>query len=61
MNPITIWQRLNEKNEYEHNHIEDGHCESNFPTIKFDSQKGWKNGKWNKHFALLNNGIIEYV
>lgn len=58
---ITIWSRLNEKNQYEHNHIENGHIESNIPTIKFDEQKGWKNGKWKKQLGILNNGIITYV
>ena len=51
---ITIWKIYNaKKEEYEHNHIEDGHSTSDYPLPKhpsFISQKSWKSYKWEKEF-----------
>jgi len=58
MNKITIWYRMNEKNIYEFNHIEDGHASTELPFIKVpEMQKGWAKGKWSKEFAELDNNI----
>ena len=43
MKKITIWLKLNTKtNEFEHNHIEDGHQELRCPIAKFSTQRDWK-------------------
>lgn len=57
--PITVWERFNKRDDgrwiWEHNHIEDGHCNADTPTPKFSNQaKDWKNGKWRKFFCYLN-------
>lgn len=63
MKPITVWKLFNvDTKEYELNHIEDGHCEKDYPTQHldhtgkiFDQQKGWSKGKWIKSFAQLDD------
>lgn len=68
MKPITVWKRVNnETKQYEHNHIEDGHCESSFPNPNndidgkpFTAQSNWKNGKWEKTFAYLADNKVVY-
>lgn len=65
-NIITIWKLWTkfEKDEtiwYEwvHNHISDGYDPiTTTPTPLFDSQKGWKSGKWLATPAQLINGKV---
>jgi len=48
MKPITVWFKLNYKtNEFEHNHIEDGHVGCYEPTpLNEEQKKAWKGAKW---------------
>jgi hypothetical protein len=61
---VTIWYRLNRDkagNEvFEHNHIENGHCEGDKPTPKHPSHSAWARSKWRKEHAVLTSaGTIE--
>jgi hypothetical protein len=47
--PITLWFRKNEKSQFEHNHVEEGHCAdaTTHPAPKTDAQKSaWGRGVW---------------
>ena len=56
---ITLWYRFNKSiNDYEFNHIEDGLSSSFYPIPLFPSQNSWKNQKWIKSYATLQNHII---
>ena len=66
MKPITIWlcwtKQKNGSHEWEHNHIEDGHVEGDFPkpVVDVPGQKGWKNFKWSKMHAYLDDkGVVQ--
>jgi len=62
MNEITIWESYNKKTgQWEHNHIEDGHCFYDKPIPKSKLQKkSWPNKQWNKSFGyLINNKVYE--
>ncbi|MDF2534116.1 MAG: hypothetical protein K0R18_273 [Bacillales bacterium] len=59
MKPITVWEvaKGNDVIEYEHNHIEDGHVDGEYPLPlkpEFTNQKSWKNFSWRKTFAHLD-------
>jgi hypothetical protein len=52
--PITLWSRKNEEGVFEHNHIENGHCDSVRPTPKHENhKKAWAKGEWKAEFAFL--------
>ncbi len=63
MKPITVWERYSESHwAWEHNHIEDGHTESDIPLAhNKDQANAWKKGKWNAIHAHLdeNNIVVE--
>jgi hypothetical protein len=52
---ITVWECLNDKGKFEHNHYEEGHVIGDCPTPKFPSQKSWLNNKWRYYHAYLND------
>lgn len=63
MQKFTIWERWNFKtNSFEHNHIEEGWIEEDFPKpiskLQIDS---WRGATWNNKKAMLINGRIEEV
>lgn len=57
MTPCTLWFRLvrNPKGyeAFEFNHLEDGHCANEKPTVKFPEQAGWTRSTWQKEFCHL--------
>jgi len=55
MKPGTLWFRLNEKGEYEYNHLEDGHCPNPTPTPQHEAHK-WS-GKWKSEYIYLTDTI----
>ena len=48
LSPVTVWFRLNRKtDEFEHNHVEDGHMIATEPFPINDFQKkAWKGCLW---------------
>lgn len=55
---VTVWERKNEKGEWEHNHIASGFEEGKHPKIKhpsYDSQKGWEKGEWRRSFMYITD------
>lgn len=57
MLPITLWYRKNEKGNYDYNHLEDGHCSFEVPTMNSELQrKAWR-CEWRKEFKYLSNDI----
>ena len=69
---ITAWYCFDKKvNNYIYNHFEEGHVNTNYPLpkkdsngIEYNSQKCWKNMKWEKEYKMLvNNKIysLDYV
>jgi hypothetical protein len=65
----TLWYRWirDEKGNWswEFNHLEDGHCQNNYPTPKVPLQnQAWKGGKWAKAHVQLNgtsNVVGHYI
>lgn len=61
MKTCTLWYRLvrdkQGRDNYEFNHLEDGHAVSDIPDIKVDcsEQRAWSRSAWKKEFALLTN------
>jgi len=58
--PVTLWSRKNERGEYEHNHLDDGHCEAGTerPRPKTDAHKSaWNKGQWAYEHAWLDGGL----
>lgn len=54
----TVWERQNEKGEWEHNHITPGFEDGKVPAMKdpsFDGQKGWSRGQWRKRFMYISD------
>lgn len=60
MKAITVWERFNqESQQWEHNHIEDGHIEGEKPVGTESQTKGWSKGTWTReHKHLDNNKVI---
>ena len=55
MQPVTRWEVWDDEAEdWQHNHIEDGHIEGDAPEGRFPSQSGWKKRKWRKSFGHLD-------
>ena len=54
------WRWITDDNEWEFNHLEDGHSQSDNPVVKFDSQRGWMKAKWTKDLAWLRGGVVVY-
>jgi hypothetical protein len=56
--PVTLWSRHKTKTGlFEHNHLEDGHSESNAPNPISEQQKAsWGNGKWEKRHGWMYPG-----
>ena len=63
MKPITIWQQFNEERQmFEHNHIDDGHLLSNAPIpISQEQKKSWGGVSWKKEFGYLKDGHVVKV
>lgn len=63
MTPITLWYRLNEKKQWEYNHLDYGQDPNltSPPPIHPDHVKMWKSGKWQFAFAELQDGRISKV
>jgi len=63
MKQITVWERYSDSHKaWEHNHIENGHTESDSPKSHTkDQARGWKGAKWKATHAHLddNNVIVE--
>jgi hypothetical protein len=58
--PITRWSRKNEKDVFEHNHIEDGHCAvgTQRPAPKTPEHKSsWGKGQWFFEHLWLSRDI----
>lgn len=55
MEKVTAWFKHN-KDKIIFNHIEDGWCETDTPTVKRHgtSQDLWHTAKWNKEFGYLD-------
>ena len=50
----TLWYRWN-KNGWEFNHLEDGHCPNDIPTPVHPGHVAlWSGGKWAKAYIQLN-------
>lgn len=60
MKPITVWKKFNEKEQqWEHNHIQDGHVIGDKPTGTKEQTAAWAKGTWvffHKH--LDSNQVI---
>jgi hypothetical protein len=55
---VTIWEKQNEKGEWEHNHLDAGFVDGKFPKMKdptYENQKGWSRGTWRKSFAYITD------
>jgi hypothetical protein len=61
MRKITVWQRFHEKKQqFIHNHIEDGHCKTYNPVPLSDDQiKSWKDAQWNKRWTYLIDNVVQ--
>ena len=61
--PITLWYRMNDKKEWEHNHYSEGHIGGLKGPIPVHPEhvKKWKSGKWGYAFAYLQAGRIPKV
>lgn len=60
MKDITVWERYNEAHkDWEHNHIEDGHTESNTPKSHTkDQARGWTGAEWKPTHAHLDDDSV---
>ena len=60
---ITIWKKFNSMTkEWEHNHIEDGHCSNDVPTpVSKEQKQMWKGHKWLSVFGFIDNGKITFI
>ena len=55
MKPITVWRRFNPKTqEFEHNHIQDGHVDGDIPHGTRKQNAIWHRAKWQKVFGYLD-------
>ena len=55
MTPCTLWYLHDPFNDWQFNHLEDGHALTRTPTPKFPSQSGWRNGTWEKYHRALDD------
>lgn len=58
--PVTLWSRKTEKEEWEFNHLEDGHVADGVlrPTPKHDNHKSaWRKGDWLARRAFLSKDV----
>lgn len=62
MKEITIWERMDRKKEFKHNHISDGFYKDELAPKAIDKkqEKIWKNATWRKVKAYLENGKVIY-
>ena len=63
MKPATIWyRRPRPSDQWEMNHLEDGHCANDVPTPKCElHEKVWKGGGWEKYFVWLDdNNVVHH-
>ena len=59
---ITVWQRFNlDKNEWRHNHIENGHLNQSKPTGDCNQTKNWARGIWRHEHSYLVNCVVSDV
>jgi hypothetical protein len=61
--PITCWEKWEQQEDkswdWQHNHIEEGHCPNDLPTPKVELHKrAWAKGPWRKSFNYLNEDRI---
>lgn len=66
MKDITVWECWTKQPDasyvWEHNHIEDGHAQGDFPkpVVDVPGQRGWKNFKWRRsHGYLDEKGVVQ--
>jgi hypothetical protein len=57
---ITIWYEMND-GKRSHNHIENGHVDSDSPNGTTVQVNSWKKKKWEKEFAELIDGIVVHT
>ena len=62
---VTVWEKQNEKDEWEHNHIEAGFVDGKIPKMKdptYEHQKGWARNTWRKRFMYIDDdGKLEPI
>jgi hypothetical protein len=60
VSPITLWYRKSEKNVYEYNHLEEGHCKEGVerPAPKTEAHKSaWSKGQWAHEHAFFDSSV----
>lgn len=58
----TLWYRKNQDGEWEFNHLEDGHAEGPFPTVKHPAHaKVWSSGAWKSEKVWLSTDKARVV
>lgn len=52
---ITVWKKYNDnRKQYEHNHICDGHVDGDIPIGTKEQNKNWNKSKWIKIHCYLD-------
>ena len=58
LSPVTLWFRLDDRKEWDFNHLEDGHFQGERPAPKTDVHKrAWGAGQWMKVLAHLTDDV----
>lgn len=59
--PVTLWSRMNDKQQFVLNHLEDGWCTADHPTVKMPIHaRTWAGGKWQSELVWIDlNGKIQ--
>ena len=53
--PVTLWSRMNDKKQFELNHLEDGWCTVERPTPKMPiHERTWAGGKWQAELVWID-------
>jgi len=63
LSPVTVWFKLNHKtDDFEHNHIEDGHVFAPAPIpISEEQKRAWKGAKWEyEHRYITHEGVLVF-
>ena len=59
MKPVTVWTRFNENSQqWEHNHIEDGHVNGVKPLGTESQTNNWAKGIWTQEYKHLDNNKV---
>jgi hypothetical protein len=61
--PITVWERLNiDSDEWQFNHIENGHLTQSKPVGDERQTKNWDRGVWRyKHMYLVDGVVVNTI